>query len=1517
MVNLDRVEMLRTTISGSERTSRTIGSPEEEQSVPVAIQKQKQTMAVTDRISTLRDYRKSDQQDECREESIGPETANVEESPEESRQDAPVANEMRNGGNNQEENFIEAEFETVLEADYILSGKNTPMEEDEDRYDVNEESSQKSDSIHEIKTQDLKEQPTADTRTEQPLMSIDEEEIECGIEVEYGRSVPFSTSEDDERVEHRGTEADSKSVDDVEPEQLEQPEAEVNETKEEEAEEQTDSDEATRQETTDCVESEKNAIDFHKQPAISNDDATQESNFDHLSLLSTDATWSFDTTLKRKKVKKTKSRVAKNIFLGFEEEDENNVAGKNGPKTEEDVNDISSGKDKDIVDAGKDEARVDENEGTPEEDPICEREEIQPIDNGIATADSNQITTNAVESTDIEDVSSGEDEDVVDAGKDETRVDGNEGTREEEPTCEKEDSQPVDNDTDTDNSDQITTDVAESTDEDAEVYEAVQDTSDYEAGQDASDSQSVEFDVILENVAEHIENSDWDAFITAVTSRPSLATLSSVDFFPSECTGFLAVGASENLLLHEVCKNEPSVEAVTTLIEVHDTAVKTAGQWGYLPIHCACAAGASEDVIRALLKAHSESIESFGDDKMFPLHLACKRGAPMGIFELLLISYPSACVAEDVYEKTPMDYVLSLVEGPERAKKLELLGRHIQTMYLSTADIMSENRQKVFTLERDLTELFNKSLSLEGDLKGKQERSSDLGEQLKANQEKVVELERELGMERAKASVFGENLKKELAKSHALEGELRDDRTKASHLETELKTNCDEWSVLGAEMEEEFKKSSAELNKERTRIAELEKKLTGEKEKCSIFEGQLQNQREQSSSLDVTLNAEREKVCAVQEKLAAAKLRWLIEKQAIYERDGLNLAGAYQLLLEESKADATPQKERWLAKRNEIFEKNDIQMADAYNSTDKHACSLFERQAIYEKVDHQLIEAYKIICKTEVDLKQERTKWLLERQIILEKNDHNMAEAFSTIRDTGMSLAAKSFKLEECEGVLNERQTQIKREHDKSTSLLRELELAKAISGEKLSGLVDELNLQKSFSESQSKQIKELESSIELKLADVNECTMEQQDHLTYETSMANDILVKISEKKKLMQENQQMIHILEKSNLMKQELLEGQQKKVEALEVGRREKETQLKLNQRGMKQLEESIIRKEALEKEELAQASKLAGTRASRKAAIDIEEDHIKELDYTLARKQALVELEKMKEKTLQQTIAQKHELIESEVTRIKELELLVAEKQMYLMTERNTMQALKAVKAEKDDLLVSEMIVVSELRKTLEEKEKILQAQKKTEASIQSHLKEEETLLASKQAAIESVKEAHATMEVELKNQKNTTSALENQIARKESLVTKEEYVAKCLQRVSSHKREVMPAGAFSYFVSAYFGMQFRADFSIKFLLKETHLVSTFIKTQIREQSAAVRQRRDEALALVPAVPVPSLDLCRTVVSKGPQSLLARLRSFGVNVDRFPKSYAAATPPIKKKPPTPESQLPKWTKKASEL
>jgi len=1527
---LDRVEMIRANI-GTDSCSGV--SPNKRKSM-LNEEGARDNAVVEVELLILRDNHIGSC-DEGREEKavseIGPE-----EGPE-SREDVPAVGKNRYGlRSDEEEVFIEAEFETVLEEDAILMARKTvtDKEEDEEEDEIEneddgggggEKSLQTFDPIMMTRTPTNEQEPSTAsneriTQTE-PLMAVDEEtELELGgIEVEYGIPTPFLSSCDgnqapEEQMDKKYSttcfnySGDHVQVDPESTHEVDNSEAGSNTQSESECNTndivgKLEIDRSSKEENSaiDKINDEhETPLDNEKEGTIQSyldvsaevnskimsgatsvttttvkDDEETKSGSDRNSfptLPAADATWSFDSTLKRRKIKETKSRVTTNVFPGFEEEDENDIAldatwsfdttmktrktkKKKKKKTKLEEQNVFTGfNEEDEKDTT---LCIDKDDGSTHKSKNNTVVAIDPVNSENNVASGAELNRNAVYTTK---------EETIDI---------------KETSCTVENESTADDDCD-----EMRADVAELSNEDAETFEA---------DQRVSASESIEFDAILESVADNIENNDWEAFIAAVTARPSLATLSPADFFPSEFSGFLAAGANESVLLHEVCKNEPPVEAVKALIEVHEAAVNTAGQWGYLPIHCACASGASEAVINELMDGNPESIERFGDDKMFPLHLACKKGTSEGTIKLLMTAYPPACIVKDVYDNTPMDYILSCPEGPVKQTNLELLSRQIQSMCLSTLDIkeklrqsekksscikieLSEKQRRVTALERELEELYGKSLSVEEELKEKQERTVTITEKLKENQEKIVLIERELGEERAKASVFGENLKIEFTKSCLLEGELRDERAKSSTLEIELKTNCNEWNALGKEMEVEFKKSSMELKKERNKIGVFERKLNEEQEKSSIFEGELKNQRDKSFSLNMALNDDREKLSTIQEKLVDSKQRWLIGKQELHEKNNLYLAEAYHII-NESDETTRFQKERWLIERQEIYEKNDIKMTEAYklvaeierNLKGKHVEGLLERQGLYNKAEYQLVEAYQIICKTETNLEEERMKWLLERQNTYEENGRTLAEAYNLVYDMEMDLKSKQSKLHDYEVLLEERQKLIEQECQKSKTLIRQLEQARTADNGKLRGIGDELALQKSFSESQGKQIRTIESSIELKLMTGGEIAIEQHQRLAHEKSLTDEIITRIKEKKDLTLENENMVCVLEKSNSMKQELLELQQRKVEALEVGRREKEKQLKSNQEVTMKLEKSISKKQALDKEEIMMASKLAGTRASRKAAIDIEEDQIKELDYTLARKEALIELERMKEKTLQQTIAKKHGLIDSEVERIKELELLIAQKKMLHTSERDAIQALKAATTEKDAILASEKDAVSELRRTRDEKEKILEAKNKTEELIQSRIEENEVLLASKKAAIEEVQAAEAKINSELEIQKAAAAEVEKQITRKKALMIKEEYIAKCLQELILRKGEIMPLGPASYFVNATFGM--------KFLLKETFLASSYVKTQIREQSASVRQSKDNVLDRVPGI-----NLCKSLVLNGPKLLMSSfIRNFGTSLN----------------------------------
>jgi hypothetical protein len=176
---------------------------------------------------------------------------------------------------------------------------------------------------------------------------------------------------------------------------------------------------------------------------------------------------------------------------------------------------------------------------------------------------------------------------------------------------------------------------------------------------DPSDAQSPE--ELVENceakeVFDLIEKRQWHDFVERINSSPETTRTA----LSGGATVFSSV-SSGNLVLHEVCNNEPPLEVVEKLIAANKLAVKAKGNWGYLPLHYACTCGASAPVIKLLLDTFPEGARMIDcNDHMLPLHLASKWGSSEEVFMTLLAAYPEATLVKDDFGRTPMEYARSI-----------------------------------------------------------------------------------------------------------------------------------------------------------------------------------------------------------------------------------------------------------------------------------------------------------------------------------------------------------------------------------------------------------------------------------------------------------------------------------------------------------------------------------------------------------------------------------------------------------------------------------------------------------------------------------------------------------------------------------------------------------------------------------------------------------------------------------------------------------------------------------------
>lgn len=150
------------------------------------------------------------------------------------------------------------------------------------------------------------------------------------------------------------------------------------------------------------------------------------------------------------------------------------------------------------------------------------------------------------------------------------------------------------------------------------------------------------------SLLELVENQQYEQAIHQIKENPAdaLRTVSG------------STGTNQgNYLLHEACKNQPTLDFIDILLEANENAVRTKGQYGYLPLHFACCSRASPEVVAKLIVTYPSATRSKDDHEgKLPLHLAAKWGADDEVIMALLAVHPKASLVRDLSGKTPLEH---------------------------------------------------------------------------------------------------------------------------------------------------------------------------------------------------------------------------------------------------------------------------------------------------------------------------------------------------------------------------------------------------------------------------------------------------------------------------------------------------------------------------------------------------------------------------------------------------------------------------------------------------------------------------------------------------------------------------------------------------------------------------------------------------------------------------------------------------------------------------------------------
>jgi hypothetical protein len=159
---------------------------------------------------------------------------------------------------------------------------------------------------------------------------------------------------------------------------------------------------------------------------------------------------------------------------------------------------------------------------------------------------------------------------------------------------------------------------------------------------------------------ELIEMQRFSEVIARIQAKPSEATVT----LSGHSGAHNSIMNQGNLALHEACKNQPPSDLINVLLEANENALKTKGQWGYLPLHFACCSRAAPEVVAKLIIAYPSATRTKDDHEgTLPLHLAAKWGASDEVIMALLTVHPKASVVRDLSGRTPIEHA-NLLSSP-------------------------------------------------------------------------------------------------------------------------------------------------------------------------------------------------------------------------------------------------------------------------------------------------------------------------------------------------------------------------------------------------------------------------------------------------------------------------------------------------------------------------------------------------------------------------------------------------------------------------------------------------------------------------------------------------------------------------------------------------------------------------------------------------------------------------------------------------------------------------------------
>lgn len=334
----------------------------------------------------------------------------------------------------------------------------------------------------------------------------------------------------------------------------------------------------------------------------------------------------------------------------------------------------------------------------------------------------------------------------------------------------------------------------------------------------------------LDYAVELINSQEWEELKRIIKADPNIAQ---VGFGKNERS------SESQLLLHEVCKQQPPLDVVEVLIDANPSALKVKGQCGCTPLHWAVSYGASAEVVAKLIHSYPPGTRVRDDiHQVLPIHLASKWGVPDDVVLEILVAHPEGYFIRDGDGLTPMDYANQLRLSSDRDRMKQIL---------SHAPLLCK-------------------VSKAAQVRVAHEQETKLRSIQESHSEQVTHWEQKYVQEKLKAKSRSQALKAELdtvtgladAASRELEekvGEIEKLTLKCAELEALLNKERKQCSngldIQKAEMQ-------TLIDAERSKNEDLTRRLQGKETEVNQLQETIEKLESLKATLEVELKAERE-----------------------------------------------------------------------------------------------------------------------------------------------------------------------------------------------------------------------------------------------------------------------------------------------------------------------------------------------------------------------------------------------------------------------------------------------------------------------------------------------------------------------------------------------------------------------------------------------------------------------------------------------------------------------------------